>query len=1044
MWRTLLAVLALAWCLGQAAAEDLFQVQQYYADTPLLQRQLPTLVATAQRAVADRYLPFYPEQRSAGLRPFLSVIVLEESRLAVIQASRPDGLEEQVNLYWADLAELEALLPPVLFSLWARQHGLADHWRTEPPQASFEVSLHALSPLLAPGLQLQQPIATIAPAPGGGIFAAGLGYVASLDSALQLRATWQPDATDPSLFFYYMTTSATGTLYSMTSSGQGWLLRRGAEGFERFSGIQPLPPAITAAPTGDLVYYDYTAQNFIKISGRRRVPFQLAGTPPLVAMAYTFDDDGAFWLYDNVAGMVKTYAPDGQLLAAVRLLAGPDAPDSWLRLHLRGTDLILSGQHGLAAYDRHGLPLWRLPPPAPQADPLMTASILSSAVDNQGALYVLLSTGLTVTRFDDDRTRSLVDEALAERMARLIGFNAAVRAEPEDEAAYVARLAYIQAAGLGAMELSFRAALGDAFPANRANQVRLTELLRQIDRDRVLTEAARVYGPLRDLGVESARAAFQAAMRNFERYLAGNPSDNEVRQDMLALQEAFRSREDGASVRPPQHFQLEARLGPVFPAFMARYRVVPIGQVVVTNPGPLPLNGLSLEFFIKDFMDFPLTIDYDGTIAPGGRVELAVRPVFNRSLLELRETTGVVAAITAVAITGQGDAVGQLRQDLDILSRTALTWEDSAALAAFITPNDDAVVAFAHAAITSGAPPLFGRNFSRAFALVSALGARGLVYIEDPQTPFSAVGGRAMLDTVRLPRTTLQSGAGDCDDTTALLASCLEAAGVPTAIVTTPGHVMLAFAADGPPSGSGRYQSAVFGSIEQAGRYWIPLETTVLTRGFAEAWRIGWQTIQQAGTELELVSLEVARAEYPALPLAGSPSLPPLPSAEAYRSLAGNALTALSGNWLSPLAQTIERAATGRPRAIVLNDLAMRQNQFGQLDAAIASLRRALGEDPLYDALHANLVMLLNRTGREAEARQQLALAIQRLPGSANLQRLQARLGPTADDSAGTRLVDLNTQVGNPQLGQATTATEVGSRASAANSEPELLWSEGN
>ena len=157
MWRTLLAVLALAWCLGQAAAEDLFQVQQYYADTPLLQRQLPTLVATAQRAVADRYLPFYPEQRSAGLRPFLSVIVLEESRLAVIQASRPDGLEEQVNLYWADLAELEALLPPVLFSLWARQHGLADHWRTEPPQASFEVSLHALSPLLAPGLQLQQP-----------------------------------------------------------------------------------------------------------------------------------------------------------------------------------------------------------------------------------------------------------------------------------------------------------------------------------------------------------------------------------------------------------------------------------------------------------------------------------------------------------------------------------------------------------------------------------------------------------------------------------------------------------------------------------------------------------------------------------------------------------------------------------------------------------------------------------------------------------------------------------------------------------------------
>ena len=84
-----------------------------------------------------------------------------------------------------------------------------------------------------------------------------------------------------------------------------------------------------------------------------------------------------------------------------------------------------------------------------------------------------------------------------------------------------------------------------------------------------------------------------------------------------------------------------------------------------------------------------------------------------------------------------------------------------------------------------------------AAALAEALGALPLAYVPDPASPIAEALGRGeAVDTVRFPRSTLAYPGGDCDDTTALLESALEAAGIGTAIVATPGHVLLAFDSD--------------------------------------------------------------------------------------------------------------------------------------------------------------------------------------------------------------------------------------------------------
>ena len=47
------------------------------------------------------------------------------------------------------------------------------------------------------------------------------------------------------------------------------------------------------------------------------------------------------------------------------------------------------------------------------------------------------------------------------------------------------------------------------------------------------------------------------------------------------------------------------------------------------------------------------------------------------------------------------------------------------------------------------------------------------------------------MDTVQYPRETLAKRAGDCDDTSVLVAALLENVGVPTQFVDVPGHLFL-------------------------------------------------------------------------------------------------------------------------------------------------------------------------------------------------------------------------------------------------------------
>jgi len=148
-------------------------------------------------------------------------------------------------------------------------------------------------------------------------------------------------------------------------------------------------------------------------------------------------------------------------------------------------------------------------------------------------------------------------------------------------------------------------------------------------------------------------------------------------------------------------------------------------------------------------------------------------------------------------------------------------------------------------------------NLYKAMLLFNAL--HGMSYAIDPNIPF----GSGQMDEIKFPnemlrdlamagwfteKTTAQSHAatennarviGDCDDTTALYCSLLEAAHIHTALIKLPGHVLMAFDIGGMTLEDAKERFKIPDKlyIPIDGYVWIPIETTLIKEGFVSAWQ---------------------------------------------------------------------------------------------------------------------------------------------------------------------------------------------------------------
>ncbi len=424
----------------------------------------------------------------------------------------------------------------------------------------------------------------------------------------------------------------------------------------------------------------------------------------------------------------------------------------------------------------------------------------------------------------------------------------------------------------------------------------------------------------------------------------------------------------------PVHIE-SVNLDDVFPARLGYYSANPMGLVRIRTSKDYSLDELKVSVFVPGFMNLP----WEKVLPKPAVGELIDVPVSvtldSEKVFHVDENTPVQAEVKVSYRTKDG--VGKTKRivPLMLFDRNALNWKEPRSVAAFVTSKDESIKSFARKAISMDAPGTLPAAMAKPAELFEAMRVVGLRYLKDPVNSF----GSSILDYVQYPRETLTYRTGDCDDLAVLYSALLESVGVDTALVTTPGHILVAFKVD--PSLSpineltfdpsmylvmdsdnksvpSRLRGTAFrvdATKDQlvlidkpVGReYWIPVETTSLKSSFVKAWKNGAKELSRWKTRpssVSIIPVQLAWRSFPAVSL---------PSQGSYIALDTGAL----GKSIAAVARQIEK-----------------EKKRG-LDSRMAELKKRMSRGRRDISAWSESAMLLSNSGKVKEAKKLLEKA---------------------------------------------------------------------
>jgi Flp pilus assembly protein TadD len=278
--------------------------------------------------------------------------------------------------------------------------------------------------------------------------------------------------------------------------------------------------------------------------------------------------------------------------------------------------------------------------------------------------------------------------------------------------------------------------------------------------------------------------------------------------------------------------------------------------------------------------------------------------------------------------------------------------------------------------------------------------------VPDPTNPFATISTTPhAVDTIFYPYQTLDRLSGDCDDSTVLMASLLANVGVDTRFVDVPGHIFLIVDTDlrAPNRSALGADSTMMVIVND--EVWIPLETTSLARGFAQAWRDGADEINAASARGPVGYVDVSDSQ-----VRYEPTLPPgerrirvLDEARFNTRLAteAKAVSAIRDEYFAAHFGAASRELEATAGA--LEEVARIDFEGGDLEGARKQLEGALAKAPQSATAHNNLGVVLAAMDslRAADDHWRAAIALGRRDPGIALNRALARWAQ--GDSASTR-----------------------------------------
>ncbi|MGA2479798.1 MAG: hypothetical protein ABSG63_13690 [Spirochaetia bacterium] len=373
-----------------------------------------------------------------------------------------------------------------------------------------------------------------------------------------------------------------------------------------------------------------------------------------------------------------------------------------------------------------------------------------------------------------------------------------------------------------------------------------------------------------------------------------------------------------------------------------------------------PIQGVTVSFFVKQFMDKPKPCAELGEMKWGEERTANLFGLFTDRILKVTEGTEVTAEIIVEYKYLNEDRTAAATATLPVNNRNAMTWDDDRKAASFVTYRDPGVNQFAKSvgglAREQGAKAV-KLNLREAIGIFEALSLYGINYVADPKTPYlESIKNPASIDSLQFPIQTLTYKAGDCDDLSILYCALLESIGIDTAFITVPGHIYMAFSLDVPPDEARKTFTRPEDFVFKDSHSWVPVEITMVQEGFFKAWQEGareWRENDARG-EAKFYPMDASWALYAPTGIESDASLVTPPKAELVAARLKTAIERFVNREIEgTVAALRDEAARTKNDPVVVNKLGVLYARYGLYDKAEVEFKKAASKN--YVPAFANL-----------------------------------------------------------------------------------------
>ena len=489
----------------------------------------------------------------------------------------------------------------------------------------------------------------------------------------------------------------------------------------------------------------------------------------------------------------------------------------------------------------------------------------------------------------------------------------------------------------------------------------------------------------------------------------------------------------------------------VFPIRYYAYDKDSFGSIRITNRESAEIRDVEVSFSMLGENATKVECGNYRSIPRGGTVEAPLMAVLGDRCLEFTEGTKVEGVVTVSYRILDDRTVRTFPASVSFLHRNAANWVDARVAAAFVSPNDVAVLdltKYAAGLVRERIRPDIDSALQYGIGVFETLRLTGVAWSPDPSAPYAECRiDPERIDYIQYPFQTFAYRGGDSDDIAILLAASMESVGLSSALIPLEDGVLVAFALAAPEDAARKAFSDTLLFAWRDGKAWIPLDPKLIREGFLSAWKRGaeaWNAAVASGQDKVFYPLKDAWTAFPPVGVSDADTTIPKPKENLVAAAFENALGTFVELEVGPRAMRMltemgEDGGTGRQ----LNSLGILYARYGLLNDARREFEKAVSKGSTSAIINlANIVFLL-KDYEAAAAAYERALSVDPTNKAAllGLARSKYELDAYADaDDLFSRVERIDSVFASRYAYLSANVAANSSRASAAGGDGALPW----